>query len=104
MAKEVRRDMHKMHAFVRFREVEAEGSTRYVAWFEPEHHIVRSNAGFFVAASPHELVDPDAELSIHWDGETLTRGPGATARMRRTAIRSRRRGRPIIPRSSILPG
>jgi hypothetical protein len=24
------------------------------------------------------LVDPDAELSIHWDGETLTEGPGAT--------------------------
>jgi DNA polymerase len=37
MAKEVRRDMHKMHAFVRFREVEEEGGgTRFVAWFEPD--------------------------------------------------------------------
>ena len=49
MAKEVRRDAHKMHAFVRFREVpEGDGQTRFVSWFEPEHHIVRSEAGFFV--------------------------------------------------------
>jgi DNA polymerase len=79
MAKEVRRDMHKMHAFVRFREVETEGSTRFVAWFEPEHHIVRSNASFFVrrfAAMNWSILTP--ELSIHWDGENLTQGPGAT--------------------------
>jgi DNA polymerase len=79
MAKEVRRDMHKMHAFVRFREVEAEGGKRYVAWFEPEHHIVRSNAGFFVrrfASMNWSILTP--ELSIHWDGERLTESPGAT--------------------------
>ncbi len=79
MAKEVRRDMHKMHAFVRFREVESGRGTRYVAWFEPEHHIVRSNAGFFVrrfANMSWSILTP--ELSIHWDGETLTESPGAT--------------------------
>jgi len=79
MAKDVRRDMHKMHAFVRFREVEGEGSTRYVAWFEPDHHIVRSNAGFFVrrfANMAWSILTP--EISIHWDGETLTESPGAT--------------------------
>ena len=79
MAKEVRRDMHKMHAFVRFRELEDEGGTRFVAWFEPEHHIVRSNAGFFVrrfASMNWSILTP--ELSIHWDGETLTESPGAT--------------------------
>jgi DNA polymerase len=68
-----------MHAFVRFREVEADGRTRYVAWFEPNHHIVRSNAGFFVrrfAGMNWSILTP--ELSIHWDGETLTQGPGAT--------------------------
>ena len=49
LAKEVRRDVHKMHAFVRFREVEqTDGSTRFVAFFEPDHHIVRHTAGFFV--------------------------------------------------------
>jgi DNA polymerase len=79
MAKEIRRDMHKMHAFVRFREVEEDGGTRFVAWFEPDHHIVRSNAGFFVRrfnTMRWSILTP--ELSIHWDGETLTQSPGAT--------------------------
>ena len=79
MAKEVRRDMHKMHAFVRFREVDGEGGTRFVAWFEPDNHIVRSTAGFFVRrfSNMHwSILTP--ELSIHWDGKTLTESPGAT--------------------------
>jgi probable DNA metabolism protein len=79
MAREVRRDMHKMHAFLRFREVGANGATRYVAWFEPEHHIVRSNAGFFIrrfAAMAWSILTP--ELSAHWDGENLTFAAGAT--------------------------
>ncbi|MBR0649082.1 UdgX family uracil-DNA binding protein [Roseomonas terrae] len=51
MEKSVRRDCHKMTAFVRFREVPGdEGSVRrrFVAWFEPDHHIVRRMAPFFV--------------------------------------------------------
>jgi len=74
LAKAVRRDMHKMRAFVRFRELD--GS--FVAWFEPEHHIVRANAGFFVrrfAAMRWSILTPD--LSLHWDGEALREGPGA---------------------------
>ncbi len=77
LAKDVRRDVHKMHAFVRFREVEQ--GTRFVAWFEPDHHIVRHTAGFFVrrfANMRWSILTP--ELSIHWDGETLTESPGAT--------------------------
>jgi DNA polymerase len=80
MAKEVRRDAHKMHAFVRFREVaEPDGGTRFVAWFEPDNHIVRREAGFFVrrfASMRWSILTP--ELCIHWDGETLTESPGAT--------------------------
>jgi DNA polymerase len=80
MAKAVRRDIHKMRAFVRFREVEEDdGATRYVAWFEPEHHIVRENARFFVnrfTAMTWSILTP--ELSVHWDGTTLGEGPGAT--------------------------
>ncbi len=79
LAKEVRRDAHKMHAFVRFREVEEEDGTRFVAFFEPDHHIVRREAGFFVprfANMRWSILTP--ELSIHWDGETLGEGPGAT--------------------------
>jgi len=74
LAKEVRRDIHKMRAFVRFREVD----DRYVAWFEPDHHIVRANAGFFVrrfATMRWSILTP--ELSIHWDGSSLSEGPGA---------------------------
>ncbi|TFI58700.1 DUF4130 domain-containing protein [Sphingomonas parva] len=83
MAKAVRRDIHKMHAFVRFREVTdqtADGAdARYVAWFEPEHHIVRAAAPFFArrfAAMRWSILTP--ELSVHWDGATLTESPGAT--------------------------
>lgn len=80
-AREVRKDIHKMRAFLGFREVDEDGAPRFVAWFEPEHHIVRANAGFFLDrfASMHwSILTP--ELSLHWDGETLAEGPGATKR------------------------
>ena len=49
LARTVRRDIHKMRAFVRFRVVDdADGTEHYVAWFEPGHHILRANARFFV--------------------------------------------------------
>ncbi len=76
LAKDVRRDVHKMHAFVRFREVD-EGQ-RFVAFFEPDHHIVRHVAGFFVRRFTNmrwSILTP--ELSINWDGKTLSEGPGA---------------------------
>lgn len=82
LAKEVRRDAHKMHAFVRFREVaEEDGGTRFVAFFEPDHHIVRREAGFFVrrfATMRWSILTP--ALSIHWDpaAEILSEGPGAS--------------------------
>lgn len=77
--KSVRRDSHKMHAFVRFRQVEdGEGAAHYVAWFEPEHHILRANAGFFVrrfANMKWSILTPEG--SLHWDGEVLCEGPPA---------------------------
>jgi len=78
LAKAVRRDIHKMRAFVRFREVDEGAVPRFVAWFEPDHHIVRANAGFFVrrfATMRWSILTP--EVSIHWDGGTLSEGPGA---------------------------
>ena len=78
MAKAVRRDIHKMRAFLRFREVATAEGPRFVAWFEPEHHIVRANAGFFVrrfASMRWSILTP--ALSLHWDGEILSEGPGA---------------------------
>ncbi|MBX3565525.1 MAG: UdgX family uracil-DNA binding protein [Sphingomonas sp.] len=79
MAKAVRRDIHKMRAFVRFREIADDVGTRYIAWFEPEHHIVRTNARFFVdrfANMRWSILTP--ELSVHWDRATLKEGPPAT--------------------------
>ena len=79
MAKSVRRDMHKMTAFVRFRSVEAEGGEAFVAWFEPDHHILEATAPFFVrrfANMRWSILTPEA--SAHWDGETLAIGPGGT--------------------------
>jgi DNA polymerase len=78
MAKSVGRDIHKMRAFVRFREVEDDEGTRFIAWFEPEHHIVRRNAGFFArrfASMRWSILTP--ELCVHWDGAALDFTPGA---------------------------
>ncbi len=71
--KAIRRDVHKMRAFVRFREVEHEGGKWFVAWFEPAHHIVEYNAAFFVdrfASMRWSILTP--ERCAHWDGRELT--------------------------------
>ena len=78
IAKDVRRDIHKMRAFLRFREVQDDRGSRYIAWFEPDHHIVRANASFFVnrfASMRWSILTP--EVSLHWDGKALSEGPGA---------------------------
>jgi len=77
MEKSVRRDMHKMTAFLRFRRVEGQDGERYVAWFEPEHHILRRISDFFVGrfASMHwSILTPRGAL--HWDGKELTESAG----------------------------
>ncbi|MFN3455970.1 MAG: UdgX family uracil-DNA binding protein [Novosphingobium sp.] len=79
LARQVRRDIHKMRAFVRFRVMESEGGEHYVAWFEPEHHILRANAGFFVrrfTTMRWSILTPRGTL--HWDCEALQEGPPAT--------------------------
>jgi len=73
MDKAVRHDLHKMRAFVRFRTVQFEGETWYVAWFEPEHYIVERNASFFVdrfASMRWSILTPDR--CAHWDGKHLS--------------------------------
>ena len=83
MAQAVRRDLHKMKAFVRFRPIDARRRTEpplHVAWFEPEHHIVEAVAPFFVAPLRADaLVHPDAASAA--SPGTATRsmfGPGAS--------------------------
>jgi uracil-DNA glycosylase len=73
MAKAVHRDQHKMHAFVRFREVGHEETSRFIAWFEPEHHIVEATAPFFArrfADMAWSILTPEA--CAHWDGHAVT--------------------------------
>ena len=49
MEKSVRRDKHKMRAFLRFREVGDPSAPRrsFASWFEPQHRITEPNAEFF---------------------------------------------------------
>jgi DNA polymerase len=73
MAKAVRRDEHKMHAFVRFREVGRERESHFIAWFEPEHHIVELAAPFFArrfADMAWSILTP--EVCAHWDGHAIS--------------------------------
>lgn len=83
LARQVDREIHKMHAFVRFREVvdeQAMGGRRHVAWFEPAHHILRAAAPFFVrrfAQHPWAILTPRG--CLHWDGQRLT-GAGPASR------------------------
>ncbi len=78
LVKGIRRDIHKMRAFVRFKEVETEGSdSQFVAWFEPDHDIVRRNARFFVnrfTTMHWSILTPG--LCIHWDTQTLRESSG----------------------------
>jgi probable DNA metabolism protein len=75
--KAVHRDQHKMKAFVRFREIGREPKSRYVAWFEPEHHIVAATAPFFArrfADMAWSILTPD--VCAHWDGHAVAITPG----------------------------
>lgn len=78
--KAIRRDVHKMHAFVRFRRLgEAAGRESFAAWFEPTHRILRLTAPFFrrrFYGMDWAIVTPDARAI--WQDETLTYGPGGT--------------------------
>ncbi|MFW5661608.1 MAG: UdgX family uracil-DNA binding protein, partial [Oceanicaulis sp.] len=79
--KAIRRDVHKMHAFVRFKAAgEGEGGReRFAAWFEPEHRILELGAPFFMrrfANMDWVVVTPDG--TARWDGAALRFGPPGT--------------------------
>ncbi len=73
---QIRRDLHKMHAFVRFRKVEeptpaGETQEHFVAWYRPDHRILPLAAPFFAerfAPMRWSIHTPDA--SVSWDPET----------------------------------
>jgi DNA polymerase len=75
MAKHISRDIHKMHAFVRFRKVDNSPESsreKFVAWFEPDHRIVRLTASFFrkrFTGMDWSILTPDE--CMHWDGQKI---------------------------------
>ena len=85
LAQAVRRDMHKMKAFVRFRTLQDDAfqsrpvdGPLHVAWFEPEHHIVEAIAPFFTRRFTQmrwAILTP--ERCVAWDGATIRFTPGA---------------------------
>jgi len=72
------RDLHKMQAFVRFRKVKTEADPEtYVAWYEPEHRILRTNAVFFYkrfTGMQWSILTPDE--CAHWKDRRLSFTPG----------------------------
>jgi uracil-DNA glycosylase len=102
MVKAIRRDLHKMKADVRFREIAVPTATGgrarpsqveralrdgdhfgvlepwFVAWFEPSHHIVEAVAPFLThrfTTMHWAILTPDRSAS--WNGKDLSFGPGA---------------------------
>jgi len=76
MARAVRRDLHKMYAFVRFRRMKGEHLERFASWYEPEHFILEAAAGFFVdrfRSLDWTILTPLG--SMRWDRHELSFGP-----------------------------
>ena len=77
MEKEVRRDAHKMKAFVRFRKIIRDGEEHFIAWHRPDHNIVRKVAPFFsrrFKAMDWTILTPTE--SVVWDQSQLVYGDG----------------------------
>jgi DNA polymerase len=107
MAQAVQRDMHKMHAFVRFRQVPDGAATDplHVAWFEPDHHIVEANAPWFrrrFANMRWAILTPRA--ASNGTGASCTSAPARVARMRRRPMPARRCGSRTTRASSTRRG
>ena len=86
MEAQIRRDLHKMHAFVRFRKVDEpapDGTpaasllergidpAHFIAWYKPDHRILPLAAPFFAerfAPMRWTILTPDA--SVSWDPGT----------------------------------
>ncbi|MQR98060.1 UdgX family uracil-DNA binding protein [Gluconobacter sp. AC10] len=78
MVRQNREDCHKMASFLRFREdpVQQCERRRFLAWFEPQHHILERIAPFF----SKRFTDMDWMIltprgSIRWDGKELVCSP-----------------------------
>jgi uracil-DNA glycosylase len=77
--KAVRRDIHKMHAFVRFREVGRPDAARraFAAWFEPEHLITEAAAPFFARRfGDMDWIIATPDVTARFEAGSLSFSPG----------------------------
>jgi probable DNA metabolism protein len=77
LSRQVRRDAHKMRAFVRFRRCLLEGNEWFIAWNRPDYRVETIVAPFFrerFAQMCWCILTPHASLS--WDRERLHWGDG----------------------------
>ncbi len=77
MAAIVRRDQHRMTAFVRFRSLHDENGEQFIAFYQPQHRVLRITAPFFIdrfASMRFSILTPD--LTMHWDRKAAHFTPG----------------------------
>ncbi len=78
--KSVMRDLHKMKAFVRFKEVQQDGKILYVAWHRPDHRISRLAAPFFKDRfNGMNWIIMTEDETINWDQKSLTFSEGVSS-------------------------
>lgn len=77
----VSRDLHKMKAFVRFKEIKKNDQSIYVAWHRPDHRVLKFSAPFFTDRfnGMNWIIFTEDE-SMHWINNELTFGPGISQR------------------------
>jgi DNA polymerase len=76
MAKGIKRDIHKFHAFVRFRRTEIDDKEIFVAWHEPQHFTVELATPFFArrfGSMNFSILTPKG--CAHWDQDSLIFSP-----------------------------
>lgn len=90
MEAQIRRDLHKMHAFVRFRKVSDSSAAaapldggadpdHFIAWYRPDHRILPLAAPFFAerfAPMRWTILSPDESVSWDPEAEQLTWSAG----------------------------
>ncbi|MGI8772470.1 MAG: UdgX family uracil-DNA binding protein, partial [Acidobacteriaceae bacterium] len=78
--RQVHRDLHKMHAFVRFRQMtDDEGKEHFIAWYRPDHRILELAAPFFQERFPSmqwTILTPTRSVAWDPEGRQLAWGPG----------------------------
>lgn len=80
MEKAISRDVHKFHAFVRFRQLEIGDKEIFIAWHVPAHFTVKRAVPFFVrrfGAMRFSILTPKG--CAHWDLKKLTFTDGVSS-------------------------